>query len=1000
MISQYLKIAKVRTAFLLFFLSFFMSSNALFAQKSSEGTDFWFGFMDNYYGEAKYLVMVSSKTDANCEISLPAYGWFVNFSVSANSSTEIEVPYDFALIGGFSVALDKGIHLTSDVPVNCYIMNIHLHSTDGTVVLPFASLGTNYIISDYSPIDNAEFLVVATEDSTMLTINPTANLLGGEPAGSEIYITLNRGQIYQVKSKSSLSGTLVSSLDNKKIAVFSGDQCAFIPRDVWACDHIVEQMFPTEAWGSSFVTVPIATKTGGDIYRFVTKDDNTEIRINGVVMANLMARKFIDTIVQGPAKITSSKPICVTLFCTGTDYDSVLSDPFMVIIHPVRQKRKDLTFFALKNETITQSYVNVVTYTESVGLLQLNGNDISTYFNSVPADPMYSYAQIPVDSGVNRLFSTANTGFFAYLYGLGDADSYGYVPGVYSYPFDIEVDTVPCGALERHFHVFSDSGEIASYLWDFGDGTTSTEAAPAHTYAIAQDYAVSLHIVFNTGDTDSDSLVLQFPGVDAKFAAIGSPCENKQIDCTDRSIVTADSIALVEWDFGDNSSATGSHALHTYLLPGSYWIKQRVTTQLGCVDTSSQIITIRSLPQITEIHGPTRVFTGEVYEYSVPTPTNCENVWQVSGGFILRTTDSSAFIRWDFASGGVVKVTQINKESLCTKSLELGVGIAQWPNPFAGQMGDLFACEHSTETYFTITNDKFHYDWTIEGGVLHQINYRFIEVLWGEPGIGKIIVKMTDTATNSIHIDTVLVTIFPKPQAVIHGPESVCEGDDATYWTDDTDLECWWAVEKGSILSQTNDSCRVIWPATDTGLVTLIVRNRVSHCIDTAWLRVVIHPIPPRPTISRSGDTLSSSAEYGNHWFRRGKFMGDTTRVITPTLQDSISVRVISDFGCQSEMSDMIYFYNEAESEPLASSASIYPNPVEDELFVRINSTDGGRISIVDMLGTEVANVSFGPSDGSPTRSIRIGTQGIASGVYFLRLEIGGRTQHLRFTKQ
>ncbi len=980
------------------------SSATLFAQKTSEGTDFWLGFMMNdstKWSRPEYTVTISSKDNASGQISMPLKNWSMPFTVEANHTVQVVIPRDSVTFYSSEVISGRGIHVTSDAPVNVNFLNYQNYTTDGSIVLPSSSVGYNYIITDYVPLFYSEFLIVANEDNTAITINPTANLESGFPAGGELNIMLNQGQVYQVKSINSLTGTLVTSGNRKNFSLFAGNSCTFVPPDRGTCNHLVEQMYPTESWGKTFVTVPLATKTRGDVYRIVALDDNTNVFINGVFFANIASRQYKDTIIVGASKITSDKPISVALFCTSKGYDgNYSSDPFMVMINPVRQKRKDITFHAYQKLTITNSYLNVVVPSSEASKITLNDSSLFRYFTPLAIDTSYSTATVQVPSGANRIQTTSDSGFFAYAYGFGTADSYGYVVGVNLNPFTISIDPVPCGSHEFHFHVNSTPSAIAEYFWDFGDGGTSSASDPVHVYGIARDYLVKLRVLFADGNIDSTEYKLQFAKVHAEFNKSNLPCDLAAVDFFDNSTVISDAIELVEWDFGDGATATGLHAQHVYTATGDYTVRHRVTTFSGCVDSSSQTLRVRNFPQITEIHGPTRVFSGEVYEYSVPTSQYNENTWQVTGGFILRTTDSSAFIRWDFASGGVVKVTQINKESLCTKSLELGVGIAQWPNPFAGQMGDLFACEHSTETYFTITNDKFHYDWTIEGGVLHQINYRFIEVLWGEPGIGKIIVKMTDTATNSIHIDTVLVTIFPKPQAEIYGPSFVCQGTDEIYSVADPDLECWWAVEKGSILSQTNDMCDVLWPAADTGLVTLIVRNRISHCIDTAWLRVVIHPIPPRPTISRSGDTLSSSAEYGNHWFRKGMFMGDTTRVITPTLQDSISVRVISDFGCQSEMSDMIYFYNEAESEPLASSASIYPNPVEDELFVRINSTDGGRISIVDMLGTEVANVSFGPSDGSPTRSIRIGTQGIASGVYFLRLEIGGRTQYLRFTKQ
>ena len=99
-------------------------------------------------------------------------------------------------------------------------------------------------------------------------------------------------------------------------------------------------------------------------------------------------------------------------------------------------------------------------------------------------------------------------------------------------------------------------------------------------------------------------------------------------------------------------------------------------------------------------------------------------------------------------------------------------------------------------------------------------------------------------------------------------------------------------------------------------------------------------------------------------------------------------------------MSEVIYFYNEAESQTTAEVASIYPNPVDDELFVRIASAEGGTVTIIDLLGNEVGRASFGPGDGQQTRQVRVSVAELPAGVYFVRLELGARTQILRFTKQ
>jgi PKD repeat protein len=42
-------------------------------------------------------------------------------------------------------------------------------------------------------------------------------------------------------------------------------------------------------------------------------------------------------------------------------------------------------------------------------------------------------------------------------------------------------------------------GTIASYRWEFGDGTSSTEANPPHTYSAAGTYLVTLRVIDNQG---------------------------------------------------------------------------------------------------------------------------------------------------------------------------------------------------------------------------------------------------------------------------------------------------------------------------------------------------------------------------------------------------------------------------------------------------------------------------------------------------------------------
>ncbi len=139
---------------------------------------------------------------------------------------------------------------------------------------------------------------------------------------------------------------------------------------------------------------------------------------------------------------------------------------------------------------------------------------------------------------------------------------------------------------------FSDSsiaGTQISYLWDFGDGTTSTAANPVHTYTDTGYFDVSLIITTTNGCISVDTfsvpnLVHVSPSPIAGFdvtshsVSIFSPF----IGVIDQS-VGADSCIV---DFGDGFVTTDCNAMHTYWAYGPYNIMQVVYNEFGCTDTA------------------------------------------------------------------------------------------------------------------------------------------------------------------------------------------------------------------------------------------------------------------------------------------------------------------------------------------------------------------------------------------------------------------------------
>ena len=122
---------------------------------------------------------------------------------------------------------------------------------------------------------------------------PPGTVYGAEPRE----LTLDLGDTYQLHDASAdLTGTMISA--TKPIAIFGGNECVNVPRGYAYCDHIVEQIPPPTTWGEQFVTVPLATRKGGDTFRFVAAEDDTEVSINGSVVATLDAGQVHEQIIE------------------------------------------------------------------------------------------------------------------------------------------------------------------------------------------------------------------------------------------------------------------------------------------------------------------------------------------------------------------------------------------------------------------------------------------------------------------------------------------------------------------------------------------------------------------------------------------------------------------------------------------------------------------------------------------------------------------------------
>lgn len=398
------------------------------AQESldSKGTDFWVGFPLNYLGGGtNFSLFVSGEEATIVNVEVPSLGFVTSVPVEPGIAAAIALPPGVEVLGE-DVVGDEGIKVFADREITVYGLSRQQYTTDAYLGLPNDVLGLDHMVLAWGPSGGSvesEYLVVGTVDGTAVSITPTSL----DACGTPVEVVLNAGQTWRHAScgGGDVSGTVITS--DQPVAVYGGHECANIPNtSTSACDHVLEQLPATPAWGRQFLTAPLATRRGGDTFRVLASVDATEVLINGELVATLARGAFYQTLIDGPSRIDASQPVLVSQYSNGSSFDDVTSDPFMMMVPPFEQFLDSYTF-AAPTEGFSQNFANVVVSEVLAPLLELDGTPIDeAAFVAIP-DSGFVYAQLPIAPGSHTL-NGAVAGLF--VYGFDSYDSYGYPGGL------------------------------------------------------------------------------------------------------------------------------------------------------------------------------------------------------------------------------------------------------------------------------------------------------------------------------------------------------------------------------------------------------------------------------------------------------------------------------------------------------------------------------------------------------------------------------------------
>lgn len=104
------------------------------------------------------------------------------------------------------------------------------------------------------------------------------------------------------------------------------------------------------------------------------------------------------------------------------------------------------------------------------------------------------------------------------------------------------------------------------YLWDFGDGETSTRDNPVHQYSAKDNYTVTLTALDNNELSDTSSVAIP----------VGFPVASYTVDVLRSTATFSNTSANASsflWNFGDGETSTEENPIHVYSVKGNYTVK-------------------------------------------------------------------------------------------------------------------------------------------------------------------------------------------------------------------------------------------------------------------------------------------------------------------------------------------------------------------------------------------------------------------------------------------
>lgn len=396
------------------------------------------------------------------------------------------------------------------------------------------------------------------------------------------------------------------------------------------------------------------------------------------------------------------------------------------------------------------------------------------------------------------------------------------------------------------------SSGTLSYLWNFGNGITSTQPSPNYSYPATGTYIVKLVATSGTGCKDSITRTITVnPSPTATFAVnTASQCvTGNQFNFTNNSSITTGTLTYA-WTFGDGNVSTNANPTHSYINAGTYTVKLVVTSGLGCKDSTTRSVTVFAKPTVDfSVNSLAQCVNGNSFVFTNNTTIGSGTVsyiWRFGDGNIATTTNATN----SYLAAGtyIVKLIAVSNNG-CSDSTTQTVTVN--PKPTVDFIiNNTAQCLTANQFVFTnlsaITTGTLTHAWSFGNGatsILTSPTYSYAAA-------GTYSVRLVSTSADGCRDSiTRTTTVHAMPNGSLNTPPTnlLCEGGVVTL-SATGGATYQWFVNGGAIAGANSAS----YSATQPGIYTVNLAS-VNGCIAPAAGTVTLQLVR-KPTVGFTFD--------------------------------------------------------------------------------------------------------------------------------------------------